>query len=170
MDSVIASLFLSHSTAKLHQMAAAVDTSLAKLSDEQIWVRASAQTNSIANLLLHLEGNLRQYIVHTLGGAPDVRDRPAEFSAAGGLSREEVQKRFHAAVEDAASTIAALTPARLAERVMTRDGERSVLEIVYQVVGHLQQHTGQIIFAAKQFTGEDLGIYRPPDAAAAERR
>ena len=53
---------------------------LGQLSDEQVWQRESEAMNSIGNLILHLCGNVRQWIVSGIGGAKDVRQRPNEFS------------------------------------------------------------------------------------------
>jgi hypothetical protein len=160
MSPNIAELFLDHSIRKLDQMTAAIDLCLARLIPEQIWSRAGAHENAIGNLVLHLCGNITQLIGHCLAGDPDIRDRPAEFAAAH-LDPSALSSALHGTIARATATLRALPHARLPERVVTRDGERSVLEVIYQVVGHFQQHAGQIIFATKQLTGEDLAIYQP---------
>jgi hypothetical protein len=159
MPDPVPELFLNHSVRKLEQMTAAIRLCLGKLSEEQIWRHAGANENAVGNLVLHLCGNVSQWIGHSVGGEPDTRNRPAEFSP-GNHSRQALEEKLDSTVSHAVGILRALPPERLAARVPTQSGESSVLEAIYQVVGHFQQHTGQIIFATKQMTGEDLQIYR----------
>src|SRR5215831_7094947 len=69
---------------------------LGQLSDEQVWWRAQPSLNSIGNLILHLCGNVRQWLVAGLGGAAEVRDRPAEFAERGPIPRAELLRRLDA--------------------------------------------------------------------------
>ena len=165
MDSEIARLFLVHSEQKLRQMSAHIETCLAKLSEDQVWSRGAAHENSIGNLILHLCGNVRQWIGAGVGGEQDIRERDKEFSARGGLAISDLLAHLNQTVEHAIGIICGVTAPRLLEEINPQTGPVSVLEAIYQVVGHFQQHTGQIIFAAKIYAGEDLGIYRPQPAA-----
>jgi uncharacterized damage-inducible protein DinB len=151
-------LFLSHSTTKLTQMTAYIEACLSKLTPDQIWNRTHHSQNSVGNLVLHLSGNVRQWIGSTIGGKPDVRDRDQEFSAD---QVPELLLTLKTTVSQAIEILENLPPDRLTERVSTQDGDRSILEVIYQVVGHFQQHTGQIIFATKLLSGEDLKFYAP---------
>src|SRR6266702_8297067 len=72
-----------------------IERCLEVLTDEQIWWRANPQSNSIGNLILHLSGNVRQWIVSGLGGAADGRDRPAEFSEHGPIPKDELLRKLH---------------------------------------------------------------------------
>jgi Protein of unknown function (DUF1572) len=161
MESEIAALFLTHSVLKLEQMTGFIERCLDELTDEQVWHRDSAQENSVGNLILHLAGNIRQWIGHGLAGLPDVRERDAEFAALGNISRAELRDHLRAVVTPAIDTVAGLTPAMLIEKRLIQGGERTGLEAVYQVVGHLQQHTGQIVFATKSFARKDLDLQKP---------
>ncbi len=153
-------LFLNHSTRKLEQMTAAIKLCLGKLNDEQIWRRDQANENTIGNLVLHLCGNVQQWIGYSIGGDPDTRDRPAEFSATH-LDRAGLELKLHSTIEHALDILRRFPPENLAGTVQTQMGPSTALEAIYQVVGHFQQHTGQIIFATKQMSGEDLAISRP---------
>jgi uncharacterized damage-inducible protein DinB len=153
-------LFLNYSIRKLEQTTASITLCLGKLTEEQIWRRDHANENTIGNLVLHLCGNVQQWIGYSIGGDADTRDRPAEFSATH-LSRPELERKFDATIAHALAILRKLPPRELDKVVQTQNGQSTVLEAVYQVVGHFQQHTGQIIFATKQMTGEDLRIYRP---------
>ncbi len=151
--------FLDYSRAKIEQYAGKIEVCLRKLDEDRIWSRGHANENSIGNLCLHLSGNVRQWIVSGVGGAKDERDRDSEFSAQFGLGKDELIGRLHQAVAQACNVIADLSPARLAEQVTIQNYKLSVLEAVYHVVEHFSHHTGQILFATKALSGEDLGFY-----------
>src|SRR5262245_39927847 len=72
-----------------------------QLSEEQVWHRAGDGFNSIANLVLHLTGNVRQRIGSIIGGEPDVRDRPLEFSERGPIAKSELLARLAVAFDGA---------------------------------------------------------------------
>ena len=160
-------LFLDCSVRSLEQSLSRIEACLGKLTEEQVWVRGSENENAVGNLVLHLSGNVRQWIVAGVGGAPDTRQRDGEFSARGGNSIPELRERLRGIVAEAAAVIGAVTPERLAERVVIQKYEVSVLEAIYHVVEHFSLHTGQIIFATKLLTGSDLGFYAHLRSSAA---
>ena len=155
-------LFIEYSANKLRQMAAHIGNCLGRLSAEQIWARGAEHENSIGNLVLHLCGNMRQWICSGVGGQKDVRDRPSEFSATAGFTGADLVALMKVTLDEALPVIEAVTESRLKEKINPQNHIVSVLEAIYQVVGHFQMHTGQIIFATKIYSGEDLGFYRPP--------
>ena len=144
-----------------------IEACLGKLTEEQVWARGSENENAIGNLVLHLAGNVRQWIVAGVGGAPDTRQRDEEFSARGGNSIPELKERLRGIVTEAAAVIVATTPERLAERVTIQKYDVSVLEAIYHVVEHFSLHMGQIVFAAKMMTGSDMGFYAHLRSSAA---
>ena len=144
-----------------------IEACLGKLTEEQVWARGSENENAIGNLVLHLAGNVRQWIVAGVGGAIDTRQRDGEFSARGGSSIPELQERLRGTVGEAAAVIAAVAPERLAERVTIQKYDVSVLEAIYHVVEHFSLHTGQIVFATKMMTGSDMGFYAHLRSSAA---
>jgi uncharacterized damage-inducible protein DinB len=153
-------LFLDFSAKKLQQLAGRIETCLGKLTPEQVWARGSDNENAVGNLVLHLCGNVRQWIVSGVGGAPDTRDRDAEFAARGGASTADLIARLRQVVDEAAAVLAAVSPERLTEHVVIQKYDLPVIEAIYHVVEHFSGHTGQIIFATKMLTSEDLGFYR----------
>jgi uncharacterized damage-inducible protein DinB len=161
MDNTIADLFIDSSIKRLQQMASHSGACLARLSDEQIWNRGGANENAVGNLILHLCGNARQWIVSGVGGVPDVRDRDAEFAAKGEWTRDQLLAHLHQTVDGTIAVLKGVTAERLTEMVTPQNHTVPVLEAIYQVVAHFQQHTGQIIFATKLMSGEDLGLARP---------
>jgi uncharacterized damage-inducible protein DinB len=162
MDSQIATLFLDFSGRKLEQMTTTLNACLNRLSDEQVWQRGGAHENAIGNLVLHLCGNMRQWIMHGVDRQPDVRVRDAEFSADGGMGRAELIALFGQTVAEAREILAKLPAERLTDRTNPQKmGEVAVLDAIYQVVGHVQQHVGQIILLTKQMAATDLDLSMP---------
>ncbi|MCU1223001.1 MAG: hypothetical protein JWQ42_1094 [Edaphobacter sp.] len=161
MNNEIAALFLDYSCKKLDGMTDNLRLCLGKLTDEQIWERHGAHENTVGNLVLHLCGNMRQWTIHGVGGAKDVRVRDAEFSADGGLSGTQLMETFASTVAEARAIIASLPAERLVERVTPQGRDVSVLDAIYQVVGHVQQHVGQVILLTKQMTRQDLDLTMP---------
>lgn len=162
MHSEIAELFLDYSVKKLTQMTDNVNSCLGKLNNEQVWQRGGVHENAIGNLIVHLCGNMRQWIMHGVNGEVDVRTRDAEFSADGGLTTQQLSELFGKTIAEAKAIIAALPHERLTERTDPQGmGEVSVLDAIYQVVGHVQQHVGQMILLTKQMTGKDLDLTIP---------
>jgi uncharacterized damage-inducible protein DinB len=150
--------FLRVSCEQLTQLNARIEACVTRLTPEQIWTRGADSNNAIGNLVLHLAGNVRQWILCGVGGAEDRRDRDSEFQARSG---EDVLARLRPTVEEAVALIAALPHSRLSERrSIQKHYEVTVLEAIYHVVEHFSMHTGQIMFATKLLTGEDLGFYR----------
>lgn len=130
------------------------------LGPDDVWWRPNEASNSIGNLLLHLSGNLRQWVVHGVGDAEDVRQRELEFGARDETAAAELLGGLAAVVREAARTLTATDPAALRETRTIQGNDVTVLEAVYHAVEHFSMHTGQIIWIAKARAGRDLGFYR----------
>lgn len=163
MENNVAKLFTATSCEKLDAIVTALQCCVARLSDEQVWTRGGVHENAVGNLILHLDGNMRQWILHGLDGQPDVRMRDAEFLTTGGWSGAELMERFLATTAESKAVIARTPTERMHERITPQPGraEVTVLGAIYQVVGHVQQHVGQVIVLAKQMTGRDLDLTIP---------
>ncbi|HEY9383484.1 MAG TPA: DUF1572 family protein [Gemmatimonadales bacterium] len=140
----------------LPKIRAAVET----LSEADLWWRPNEASNSIGNLMLHLAGNIRQWIVSGVGGAPDRRDRAAEFARREPLEREALLALLTEAIFEADAVIARADPASLEARLVVQGRVISVLEAIYHVVEHVALHAGQILYITKLRAGKDLGFYR----------
>ena len=160
MDGKLAADFLRYSAEKLTQLSSRIQDCLDTLTYEQVWARGADSENAVGNLVLHLCGNVRQWIGHGVGGQADVRVRDREFAARGDVQTAELAERLEGTVRTALDVLAKVTPERLAEKVTIQAYHVTVLEAIYHVVEHFSQHTGQIIFATKQLTGQDPGYYR----------
>lgn len=127
------------------QIRAALDA----LSDEEVWGRPNAQSNSVGNLVLHLCGSTRHFLGRGVGGSDYERDRPAEFAERGPIPREELRRTLDETVREADAVLAGLSPSRLLE-VSDRASEPfPVVALLLRVSHHWALHTGQIVFAAK---------------------
>jgi uncharacterized damage-inducible protein DinB len=150
---------LKFSADTLAQHCGRIETCVDRLTPEQIWARNSGNANAAGNLILHLSGNVRQWILHGVGGAPDVRQRDQEFEARDGLDPQELKRRLRSTVDEACVVLRALPPERLEERRTIQKSDLTVLEAILHVIEHFSGHAGQIIFITKFLTGEDLGFY-----------
>jgi uncharacterized damage-inducible protein DinB len=126
---------------------------------DRLWWRANAASNSVGNLVLHLTGNVRQWIVSGVGGAPDIRVRDEEFSAQGGPDHATLLDGLDAACRDADDVLARLSASSLGEPRTIQGRETTVFAAVYHVVEHFSGHTGQIILLAKSFTPGSVRFY-----------
>ena len=141
---------------------------LEQLSDGDLWWRPNEQSNSIGNLLLHLAGNIRQWIVSGVGGALDTRHRQPEFDERGPLPRDEVLRRFESALSDTDRVLVGLDPVVLTQDRKIQGRDTDVFRAVYHVVEHFGMHTGQIMYITKLRTGKDLAFYRDAGGLAIE--
>lgn len=140
---------------------------LAALTDEQIWWRPNDASNSIGNLLLHLCGNPRQWIVAGVGGAADRRTRAEEFAAQGTLDKHGLLAVLETTLAEVDGVLGEVERKVLAEnsdaplqRVILPQGfSQTVLDAIFHVVEHFSYHTGQIIYLAKQVSGQPTQFY-----------
>lgn len=153
-------IFLKFSADKLEQLHGRIQDCLGRLTPEQIWVRNSENENAVGNLVLHLSGNVRQWIGSGIAGLPDHRERDAEFDARGSMAPPELTELLKTRIADAVRTIRELPPGRLTERIVNQGYDVTVLESVAHVVEHFSMHTGQIILLTKFLTGQDLAYYQ----------
>ena len=157
----VTKLFLDFSRKKLlEQYWPRLRACVESLTDEQVWWQPNAASNSIGNLILHLNGNVRQWLVDSFNRSEDKRDRPAEFAAEGGIPASALLERLGAAMYEASQVLARLTQADLVAPYEIQGYHVSGLEAVYQVVEHFGMHYGQIAYVAKSLTGADLGFYK----------
>ena len=138
---------------------AKIRAALLTIPADKLWWRANASSNSAGNLVLHLSGNVRQWIVSGVGGAPDVRHRDGEFAAQGGGDHASLIATLEAACADANAVLASLDAAALAEPRTIQGRETTVFAAVFHVVEHFSGHTGQIILLAKALTPNAVRFY-----------
>lgn len=151
--------FRAYAVAKLQRHHRQIVRCAGLLRPLQLWSRANEHCNSVGNLILHLTGNVRQWIVGALGGRPFVRDRRAEFAQREPLPLEPILAELDDAVRGATAVISTLDPGRLSDRFVIQGYQVSGLVAVFHAVEHFSFHTGQIVHITKQLLDIDLSLY-----------
>lgn len=136
---------------------------LEHLEPSEIWWRPNSHSNSVGNLIVHLSGNIRQYIMATLGRQKDIRQRGLEFSQQGGLDRTELLKLLQDTVDEAIEILKNSSFEQLTAVYQVQAYEMTGAKIVIHVVEHFSYHTGQIILYTKWRKNLDLGFYNNLD-------
>ena len=136
---------------------------LDQLTDEQVWWRPNESSNSIGNLVLHLNGNVRQWILSGVAGQADVRKRQTEFDQRTSIHKEKIWAQLQQTMEEVRTVLDKLSPHELVDRKPVQVYEESVVAMIVHVTEHFSYHTGQIAWITKMLTDEDLGFYKGVD-------
>jgi len=140
-----------------------LERALQVLPAADLWWRPNADVIAFGTVLLHLEGNVRQWILAGLGGAPDDRRRSEEFSETGegAPTGEALLAALRTTVEEACEVVGSLDAEALAASYRIQGFDTSGLQAVYHVVEHFSWHTGQAVWIAKARAGagHDLAFY-----------
>ncbi len=155
--------FTSNSLYRIDESVRMLSICMERLDSRSFWARPNPASNSIGNLLLHLSGNMRQYVISGLGGAPDTRVRDAEFAQTSGKDPGVVWEHFLGTVAEAREVIQKATETDLLSKKWVQGFHLSGLGMVLHAVEHLSYHTGQIAWAVKAAQGTDLGFYDGTD-------
>ena len=136
-----------------------ISRSLDFTDESDIWKKPNPSSNSIGNLILHLCGNITQYIISSLGSSPDVRERDLEFSTNEGFTKKELLDRLDRVIEHAKEVITQASESELLQIREVQGFKLSGIGVVIHVVEHLSYHTGQIAYWIKLLKDSDLGFY-----------
>lgn len=158
-DSALRDEFCGYAQTKLNDGLKQIEKCLSLLSVDEIWTRPNNVSNAIGNLVLHLNGNVRQWILASIGNVPYQRDRPAEFSQREPLPTDTILPPLQETIGAANGVIGGLAAPRLLERITVQGYDVSVLAAVFHVVEHFSLHVGQIVYQTKILTGLDLSLY-----------
>jgi Protein of unknown function (DUF1572) len=160
-ESNTASLFLEFSRDKLlAQYWPRLRSCVESLTDEQLWWRPNDSQNSIGNLVLHLNGNVTQWLIAPFKHLEDTRDRPTEFSQRAAISGSELLAQLGSTMTKASEVLSLLAEADLLTRFEIQGYHVTGLDAVYQVVEHFGLHYGQVLYITKTIQSKDLGFYR----------
>jgi uncharacterized damage-inducible protein DinB len=137
-----------------------IERAITRLGDEDLWWRPNPECTSAGNLLLHLEGNVRQWILSGLAEHADERVRSSEFEAIDGNESAALLARLRSTVQEACDVIRNADKAVLLQRhdIQIFEGVTGLAAILH-VVEHFSWHTGQIAWITKMRTGQDLEYY-----------
>ena len=163
MNEKFAKEFITQSIYRINENTPKIVSCINELGEDEIWKRPNNVSNSIGNLVLHLCGNITQYIISSLSEAEDTRERDKEFSANGGYSKSELINKLKATVEKAITVIQNMDVPDLLRKRHVQGFVSSGIGNIIQVTEHYSYHTGQIIFWTKLLKSKDLGFYAGVD-------
>ena len=147
---------------ELGQAFGRIEHCLAQLTDARVWWRPPADLNSVGNLVLHLAGNVRQLIGSELGGAPDDRDRQAEFDARETVSGADLLATLRAAVADAVAVLTGPAANDWARFCSFRGKPATALGLAVRSVAHFRGHAQEIIHLTRTILGDAYQFAGPP--------
>lgn len=157
-------LFIQHSRWRLQEdYWPRIQKCAALLSEDEIWRRPNDASNSIGNILLHLCGNVRQWMIHGLGGEPDNRQRQSEFDERGPIPKAELLAKMEQTLNEVDAVLASLDPNALTEARSIQGYNETTLTAVFHVVEHFSYHLGQIAYITKAYQAVDLGFFQLSD-------
>lgn len=140
-----------------------IEKCLDELTDEEIWKRPNNSSNSIGNLVLHLCGNITQWVISGVGNKPDKRNRDSEFQATEGFKKDELKEKISSVINKSITIIKNLDETELTDLKFVQGDNHSVIAIIIHVTEHLSYHTGQITFWTKCLKDKDMGYYAGMD-------
>ena len=144
---------------RLEENVRMISIALSKVVEEELWTKQNQSLNTLGNQLLHICGNMTQYIVSGLGGNPDERNREEEFSIEDGFTKDELLQRLLLTVQTSTTIIDDATPENLLKKRKVQGFDLSGIGIVLHAVEHFSYHTGQIAMQVKLVIDQPLGFY-----------
>ncbi len=132
---------------------------LTLLSQEDIWYRPNAHSNSVGNLVLHLCGNARQWIIAGFGRQEDQRDRKAEFQEQGPLPTGDLLKLLDKLRVDLEGVLDQLSEEEVMRGYQVQVFEESGIAMLIHTVEHFSYHVGQITYVVKARKNLDTDYY-----------
>lgn len=141
-----------------------------EISNEQLWNDFNDNLVSIGNLVLHLNGNLTQYVISGLAGEEFYRERDKEFKDKPRLSKSELLNLFRVITEKCCEIFEDLSEEKIKKSYIVQGFNYNGAEIIMHVTEHLSYHVGQITFAVKLLNNKDLGYYKGIDLNKQNKR
>jgi uncharacterized damage-inducible protein DinB len=163
MEDVFRKELIDQTLKSIDENTSKINASLKQLNEKYIWFRHNEHVNSVGNIILHLCGNIRQYIISSLGGVPDIRERDLEFSTTGGFTIAELADRWQEIIREAKTIIARAGTENLLRERVVQGTTHSGVSIIVHVTEHYSYHTGQIILLTKLYKNMDMGFYAGVD-------
>lgn len=147
----------------MHESVPRIKKCLSHLSTDEIWHRPNENVVSVGNLILHLQGNLRQWVLSSLGGHPDHRQRDDEFDRTKPVPATELGQQLDALMREMEVVLDRLTPADLVATYRVQGYDETGVAILMHVTEHFSYHTGQITYFVKTRQNVDMQYYGGQD-------
>lgn len=155
--------FINDCIQHLNEYTKKINDCLQLLTEEQLWQKPNTVSNSVANLLLHLCGNMTQYVLSSLGGEADNRERDKEFSAEGGFTKEELLQKLSTVIEKVIAVIQQQDENSLLKVRSVQGYTKTGLANILHITEHYAYHSGQIALLTKLMTSRNLEFYKGID-------
>lgn len=136
-----------------------IEKCLKELSEAEVWQRPNEQSNSVGNLILHLCGNVRQWLIAGLGHKVDVRQRQTEFDERGPISKAELLDKLNLLERDVRLILGEIEAEDLVEVHKVQAFEETGVSILVHVTEHFSYHVGQITYFVKAIKNMDMAYY-----------
>ncbi len=136
-----------------------------QLTDDQLWWRPSESMNSVANLLLHLCGNLRQWIVSGVGGTADVRERQKEFDERSSAPKTELMQQIEDVVAQAKAALSEMSAEELLRVRRIQGFDVTGMQAIFESVAHFRGHTQEIVHMTRCQLGNSYEFDFVPSTA-----
>jgi uncharacterized damage-inducible protein DinB len=159
MENIFYKEFIEQSLYRMGHNTVKIKSCVNALDEKEVWFCPNTNLNSVGNLILHLCGNIRQYIISSLGGGTDTRERDVEFSTTGGYGKAELAAKLDDTVTESKSFIEIASHENLLRSRIVQGMPHTGIGIIIHVTEHYSYHTGQIIFLTKLLKNIDLGFY-----------
>jgi uncharacterized damage-inducible protein DinB len=169
MNNLFIKEFIYQSVFRMSESTDRIIKCLSEFTDAELWMRPNEYSNSIGNIILHLCGNIRQYVISSLSKTEDIRERDVEFSSTGGFNKTELCAKLSQTVKEAVGIIENLAERDLIKTYSVQGFNLSGIGIIIHVTEHYSYHTGQVAFWTKILKNKDLGFYAKIDLNAKNR-
>lgn len=135
------------------------------LSEEQLWYKPNACSNSVGTIITHLLGNIRQYVLHGLGGEEDLREREREFAVDLNVPKSDLKKELSNLMLATKDVLSQIEPQDLLSNQKVQCFQLNGMSILIHVTEHYSYHVGQIAYLTKMITNRQTGFYEGMDLA-----
>lgn len=156
---ILVSEFLENSIYRLDEGTRMIEISLDSITESDIWKKPNESSNSVGNQIVHICGNMTQYIIASLGEQDDYRNRGEEFSMTDGFTKIQLIQKLEDTVNKAKLVLNGCNKRQLIKKREVQGFNLSGIGIVIHAVEHYSYHTGQIAFWTKLLTNKDLGFF-----------
>lgn len=155
--------FIAQAIFRMEENLGKIEKCLKDVREEEVWKRPNEASNSLGNLLIHLSGNITQYIISGVGGAKDIRERDKEFNSREGSGKKILFEKLERTIHDAIKVLQEMGPKQFLGTKVIQGTTYTGIGNVLHVVEHLSYHTGQIAFWVKLLRDKDLAFYTAPE-------
>ncbi len=160
MNAEIAEAFVSHARYRMMEdYLPKVRQCVELLSEDNLWWRPNENSNSVGNILLHLCGNIRQWIIHGIGGVEDRRERAKEFTERGPIPKVELLSKLEETLHEADKVLAHFDSKKILNAKTVQGFDETCLTVIFHVVEHYAQHLGQISYITKMLEDRNLHYF-----------